>query len=162
MIDQRGIKLTIIEATKDMFKGVFDYKGYTTVEGYWKPMIIILPMVVIFWLWALANLVNSIFTGGAEGFFLNLFVIHGVLLLGIVITLPSYVRRLRDVGFNVKGILLVIVGNGILNWLFTQIGLGFFNNIFALIILIVVCLPSNYFMNQPWSKQYLMEFLRKD
>lgn len=163
MIDQRNRQVTILGALKDFCTGVADYKGYTTVAGYWKPMIVIIPVILILFFMFFASLFNSIATAGRESVG-NLFgsiiliVILNILLL--IFALPNAVRRLRDVGFNSQGILVVMIGSAVLNYVFEKIGFGLLSTIISIVLFILSLLPSDYLLNQEWAKKSFEKFLR--
>lgn len=153
-------KLTVSEALKDAFKGITDYKGYTTVAGYWKVMLVLIPLIII------ATLLLTYF-GFTSLLRLQLGALYAVWAISIVLSIfvmiigiPLWARRLRDIGFNTSGILLFCAIQLALNYIFDKAGLSIVSFIFNIFTIYVSTLKSDYLLNKDWAIKNLKSFLR--
>lgn len=93
MINQRNRSVSFGQAVKDYFKGAFDYKGFSTREGYWK---------------AFAGEILITVTTGMTFTILPFEVwLLLVILVGLsttVCSLFSGIRRMRDICMSTRGI----------------------------------------------------------
>lgn len=183
VINQRNQKIGILRAIKDFFIGVIDFKGYTTIQGFWK--VAVIAGITIIGL--TYNLIYSI-TELNRRFFINYnfhdkFLEYGFLdnkqiqnyiienmgvffwisiIMIAILTIclfSSMIRRLNDIGLKYNGIIFLL-GSYVIFMLVPL--LNWFAIIFKIIILFVLCLETDYLIKRFSNTVFIEQFLRKE
>lgn len=137
-VHEEGKKIGFLQAIKDFFIGFVDFKGRSTRGGYWWLMLASFLFGIAFeMILGITGLSKDTGTFGV--------IVVAMLLVLVIPSITLQVRRLRDVGYSILGIVLFFVIPIILNTLRVFIPLiGIVALIFNILILVTCALPTDY------------------
>lgn len=144
-------EISFKQAFKDFWEGFFDFKGTSTLFGFWWGVIVYIITLTIF------NILNglAIITlfatiGQKKSVVTILFIISIIMKFVILIPLLAAAsRRLHDTGIKNVTILFLIVGYIILHFIsLIAYTAKFLLFILGIIILIMCCMPRGKFSNK--------------
>lgn len=174
-INQEPGNVGFIQAIKDFYKGIIDFKGRTTRAGYWFSMIwvficymlTIMFSVILFLSSINVTVTTDLATALSEHITSHLLFLVAVILIGIFgIALPSLttmVRRYRDAGVSDYGIVLVIVLSlffGSSQVMSQSIFISLISFAVAIFTFILTVVPTDYFVTK--KENGLIKFLFRE